>query len=72
MSVVKELPRVMVKGKEYFIDARLEEIRDVKRPWVSISFDDDVIGSVLDELTGKPLWALLSIEYLNVVLNGGV
>jgi len=34
------LPQIKVKGVDYFIDFRLEEIRPVNMPFISIYFDD--------------------------------
>ena len=35
------LARSRYRGKDYFLDDRLEEFRPVDRPWISIPFDDD-------------------------------
>lgn len=43
--MARALPTVSLNKREWFIDARLQEIRDVKRPWVIWRFADmpDVI-----------------------------
>lgn len=34
------LPVVEYRGKLYFLDRRLNEIRSIKEPWLNISLDD--------------------------------
>jgi hypothetical protein len=34
------LPVVEYRGKFYFLDRRLNEIRSIKEPWLNISLDD--------------------------------
>ena len=38
--MVRALPRIRYRGKEYFLDERLMELRNVKKPWDNIPLDD--------------------------------
>ncbi len=38
---------VQIRDVAYFVDVRLREIREVARPWVSISFDSDMAEELL-------------------------
>jgi hypothetical protein len=40
ISTPKQLPIVEIGEKKFFLDERLQEIRDVEQPWKSISFKD--------------------------------
>lgn len=47
---MNELKRIFYEDKEYFVDYRLSEIRDVKEPWSSIRFEDIADKDLLKQL----------------------
>lgn len=48
--MVNHLPRITHKGKEYFVDLRLGEIRNTEVPWDSISFDRITDSELFDKV----------------------
>ena len=38
--MVSRLPRIRYKGKEYFLDEDLMQLRSVGKPWKNIPLDD--------------------------------
>ena len=53
-----QLPRLRMDGKEYFIDARLKEIRNVQNPLDSESVSYSVIEYWLDNLDANGVYNL--------------
>ena len=45
----KALARFRYRGREYFLDDRLEEFRTVDAPWVIIPFDDDRAVRIIEK-----------------------
>jgi len=43
----RRLQIVKIRGVTYFVDVRLQEIRDVTRPWTAIQFDSEKAEKLL-------------------------
>ena len=39
--MVKELPRITIRGVECYLDSRLNELRPVDNPYIHASLDDE-------------------------------
>lgn len=59
---MKELPKIMIKGKEYYMDVKLNEIRSVDDTSTSVAFKD-LDRDVLDENTGRGIMEVVA-DYL--------
>lgn len=56
----RELPRIEIDNKTYFVDGRLRELRNVEKPWEAISFDryetkTDGSTHMTNELNGRTM-----------------
>lgn len=45
----RALARIRYRGREYFLDDRLEEFRTVAPPWVIVPFDDDRAVRIIEK-----------------------
>jgi hypothetical protein len=45
----RALARIRYRGKEYFLDDRLWELRPVNEPWVSIPLQTDEAARIISE-----------------------
>jgi hypothetical protein len=43
----RALPTVRLRGREWFVDCRLSELRATDEPWTSLSMDEDMTGEEL-------------------------
>ena len=50
---MKKLPAIKHKGRWYYVDSRLWEIRNVKRPHISFPIDDLTNEKLVEDIVGS-------------------
>jgi hypothetical protein len=51
-TLPRELPKIQVGKKLYYVDARLRQLRNVENPHDYVDYGDDLMGMIA-ELKGK-------------------